>query len=106
MKKYLKWIIIAIVIVIVAVTAYILCKKPKEEASLKTINVNEVTRSVFYAPQYVAISEVYFEQEGFDIIKKTYDLHQEQIFEENIVTEHEKMFSEEGIKIKALIAKI
>ena len=48
----------------------------------------------------------YFEQEGFDIIKKTYDLHQEQIFEENIVTEHEKMFSEEGIKIKALIAKI
>ncbi len=48
----------------------------------------------------------YFEQEGFDIIKKTYDLHQEQIFEENIVTEHEKMFSEEGIKIKALIAKL
>lgn len=48
----------------------------------------------------------YFIQEGFTIISKTYDLHQEQIFEENIVTEHEKMFSEEGIKIKALIAKI
>jgi len=48
----------------------------------------------------------YFEQEGFNIIKKTYDLHQEPIFEENIVTEHEKMFSEEGIKIKALIAKL
>ena len=33
------------------------------------------------------------------------DLHKENVFEENIETEHEKMFSEEGIKIKALIAK-
>ena len=28
------------------------------------------------------------------------------IFKNNIMTEHEKMFSEEGIKIKALIAKL
>ncbi len=47
----------------------------------------------------------YFETSGFDIITKTYDLHKEPIFEENIITEHEKMFSEEGIQIKALIAK-
>lgn len=47
----------------------------------------------------------YFEDEGFEIISKTYDLHSEAIFKKNIVTEHEKMFSEEGIKIKALIAK-
>ena len=47
----------------------------------------------------------YFEEENFQIINKTYDLHNEPIFSENIVTEHEKMFSEEGIKIKALIAK-
>ena len=53
-----------------------------------------------------AASLEYFAQEGFTIINKTYDLHQELIFEENIETEHEKMFSEEGIKIKALIAKI
>lgn len=46
----------------------------------------------------------YFENSGFKIIKKTYDLHNEMIFEENIVTEHEKMFSDQGIKIKALIA--
>ena len=46
----------------------------------------------------------YFVNSGFVIIKKTYDLHNELIFEENIETEHEKMFSEEGIKIKALIA--
>ena len=48
----------------------------------------------------------YFEQSDFEIISKTYDLHKENIFEENIMTEHEKMFSEEGIKIKALIAKM
>ena len=42
---------------------------------------------------------------GLDEVRQfTYDLHKELIFEENVVTEHEKMFSEEGIKIKALIA--
>lgn len=46
----------------------------------------------------------YFEEAGFEIIWKTYDLHSEDV-KDNIVTEHEKMFSSEGIKIKALIAK-
>lgn len=46
----------------------------------------------------------YFTQSNFKIIKKTYDLHQEPIFEKNIETEHEKMFTEQGIKIKACIA--
>ena len=50
-------------------------------------------------------SLTYFEETGFQIIKKTYDLHDEEDFWENIETEHEKMFSEQGIKIKALIAK-
>ena len=48
----------------------------------------------------------YFEEAGFEIINKTYDLHSEPIWKNNIETEHEKMFSEQGIKIKALIAKI
>ena len=48
----------------------------------------------------------YFEESGFEIVNKTYDLHNEPIFENNIITEHEKMFSDEGIKIKALIAKL
>ena len=47
----------------------------------------------------------YFEEAGFDIIAKTYDLHEEPIWEDNIETEHEKMFCSQGIKIKALIAK-
>ena len=47
----------------------------------------------------------YFEEAGFKIIKKTYDLHSELDFWYNIETEHEKMFSEQGIKIKALVAR-
>ena len=47
----------------------------------------------------------YFENSGFEILELTYDLHNENI-EENIETEHERMFSEQGIKIKRLVAKI
>lgn len=48
----------------------------------------------------------YFTETGFEIISKTLDLHKNDIFNgQNIITEHEKMFSDEGIKIKALIAK-
>lgn len=49
-------------------------------------------------------SLVYFEECGFKIEKKTYDLENEENFWDNIQTEHEKMFMEQGIKIKALIA--
>ena len=50
-------------------------------------------------------SLIYFENEGFEIIKKTFDLEKENNFWNNIETEHEKMFKEQGIKIKALIAR-
>ena len=50
-------------------------------------------------------SLTYFEESGFEIIKKTYDLHSEDCTE-NVRTEHEEMFSSEGIKIKALIGRL
>lgn len=34
---------------------------------LRTVELHEVTRSVFYAPQYVAISMGFFEDEGLDV---------------------------------------
>lgn len=49
-------------------------------------------------------SLTYFKESGFFIEKVTRDLKQEPNFWENIETEHEKMFSEQGIKIKACIA--
>ena len=50
-------------------------------------------------------SLIYFKETGFEIIKLTFDLENEASFWENIETEHEKMFKEQGIKIKALIAR-
>lgn len=50
-------------------------------------------------------SILYFKECGFNIIKQTYDLETENDFWDNIRTEHENMFMEQGIKIKALIAK-
>lgn len=51
----------------------------------------------------------YFKESGFELEKITYNLAEEVDFwngEINIETEHEKMFKEQGIKIKALIARI
>ena len=43
------------------------CKKEDNQSNLKTIKLNEVVRSVFYAPMYVAINEGFFEEEGLNI---------------------------------------
>jgi len=50
-------------------------------------------------------SLIYFEEAGFEIINKTFDLASCENFWENIETEHEKMFKEQGIKIKAAIVR-
>ena len=47
----------------------------------------------------------YLEETGFQIIKQTENLHKEPIWVNNIETEHEKMFEEQGITTKAIIAK-
>lgn len=46
----------------------------------------------------------YFEQSGYEILYLTRDLHASDV-KDNIETEHEKMFSSEGIKIKYCIAR-
>ena len=48
----------------------------------------------------------YLEETGFEIIKQTENLHKEPIWANNIETEHEKMFEEQGITTKAIIARI
>ncbi len=69
LKKYIIGIIIGLVIVAVIITAVLLITNRSEDkdTGLTTIQLNEVTRSVFYAPQYVAISNGYFKEEGLDI---------------------------------------
>ena len=67
MKKYIIWILIVLLVAGGIVTYSLLNNNKQESAGLTTINLNEVTRSVFYAPQYVAIANGYFEEEGLNI---------------------------------------
>ena len=65
MKKIL--VIIIIVAVIIAGAVIYSMNNKTNDNDLKTISVNEVARSVFYAPQYVAINKGFFKEEGLEI---------------------------------------
>lgn len=67
MKKFI--IIIVCIVLIIGAELIIYNNRSKDEttADLTTIQLNEVTRSVFYAPQYVAISNGFFEEEGLKL---------------------------------------
>jgi NitT/TauT family transport system substrate-binding protein len=64
----MKRIIIAIIsIALLVLLAFFIFPKKEENTTLKKVKVAEVTHSIFYTPQYAAISEKYFEEEGIDI---------------------------------------
>ena len=68
LKKVCIFAVIAIVVLISAIIIINIDNTSKDEKeNLKEISVSEVTRSVFYAPQYVAIAGGYFEEEGLKI---------------------------------------
>ena len=55
-------------VALVLVLACVLCSAGCTDAQkLQKVELHEVTRSVFYAPQYVAISQGFFEEEGLEI---------------------------------------
>ena len=68
--KNKKWITLATAVVL-AVTALPMgvfaAKKDSTEEKLTKVTLNEVAHSIFYAPQYVAIEEGYFKDEGLDL---------------------------------------
>ena len=68
--KNKKWISLAAAVVL-AVTALPMgvfaAKKDSTEEKLTKVTLNEVAHSIFYAPQYVAIEEGYFAEEGLDL---------------------------------------
>lgn len=68
MKKKII-ISILILIIIVIIIGVIIIKKQNNNTNGENIviKMNEVTRSVFYAPQYVAINNGYFKDYGIDI---------------------------------------
>lgn len=67
MKKKIL-LTLAIVALVVVIGIVVVIRRPGlSDDGLKTINVSEVTRSVFYSPQYVAIHEGFFEKIGIKI---------------------------------------
>lgn len=60
MKKFLT-VFLSLILIILPFSG---CKKSD---GLKTIELNEVTHSVFYAPLYLAIENGYFEEEGLQV---------------------------------------
>ena len=67
MKKKIITVIIVFIIAIIFSIIGIVINNKEENQELRTIQVNEVTRSVFYAPQYVAINQGYFKNQGMNI---------------------------------------
>ncbi len=75
MNKKIVAAVITIAIIILAIIIGVVStnvnKNKKAEANvekqMKTIQLNEVTRSVFYAPMYAAINKGFFEEEGLKL---------------------------------------
>lgn len=70
MKKKLSIFLLSALTLTLACTGLAGCKKgetPADKKALTKVTLNEVAHSIFYAPQYVAIEEGYFAEEGIDL---------------------------------------
>ena len=69
--KNKKWIALAAAVILAVtalpVTAFARKNNSSDDKMLTKITLNEVAHSIFYAPQYVAIEEGYFKDEGLDM---------------------------------------
>ena len=69
--KNRKWISLAATVILTAtalpLTVFAQKKDNAKEKTLMEVTLNEVAHSIFYAPQYVAIEEGYFQEEGLDL---------------------------------------
>ena len=64
MKKYIIWCLVFVLVIILVVLNVF---KKDDHSNLRKLKLAEVAHTIFYAPQYAAISNGYFEEEGLDI---------------------------------------
>ncbi len=55
------------IVMLIFTVPLLFCGCKKAEGTLKDVTLNEVAHSIFYAPQYVAIENGYFEEEGINL---------------------------------------
>ena len=55
------------IVTLIFTVPLLFCGCKKDEGTLKDVTLNEVAHSIFYAPQYVAIENGYFEEEGIKL---------------------------------------
>ena len=67
MKKIIFLCLTIIIIVIIGISIYITKSKDNKNDNLTKVTVADVAHSIFYAPQYLADSLGYFEDEGLDV---------------------------------------
>lgn len=72
MKKIIMKVVAIIILITIVVIISIVKNKTNSNESMENtqkvkVSLNEVTRSVFYAPQYLAIANGFFEDENIDI---------------------------------------
>lgn len=68
MKKKYSAALLSVAILTLLATGIAGCgKNTANSKDLTTVTLNEVAHSIFYAPQYVAIEEGYFAEEGIDL---------------------------------------
>lgn len=68
-KKFIKFASLLLTLLLTS-TLFYSCKKAEQkptEKPLEKVRLNEVVRSVFYAPMYVAINKGFFKEYGIDI---------------------------------------
>ena len=63
-----KWLTGVLVLAMAAVTLAGCGAKDETKEKVEQVTLNEVAHSIFYAPQYVAIEEGYFADEGIDLM--------------------------------------
>lgn len=71
MKRKLKVLTALLISSVTAISMFGCSNNSKTSEGKVTVRLNEVTRSVFYAPMYVAMSQGFFSDNGIEIDLQT-----------------------------------